>query len=66
MNSVYQKSILSKQHFRLVGYTQWHDVAAFYSQKHSNKMLLLLKVKDSIISKYTVFRDVAMQKWRVL
>lgn len=29
-------------------------------------MLLLLKVKDSIISKYTVFRDVAMQKWRVL
>lgn len=29
-------------------------------------MLLLLKVKDSIISKYTVFRDVAMWKWRVL
>ena len=29
-------------------------------------MLLLLKVKDNIISKYTVFRDVAMQKWRVL
>ena len=29
-------------------------------------MLLLLKVKDSIISKYTVFRDVAMQKRRVL
>ena len=29
-------------------------------------MLLLLKVKDSIIFKYTVFRDVAMQKWRVL
>ena len=29
-------------------------------------MLLLLKVKDRIISKYTVFRDVAMQKWRVL
>ena len=29
-------------------------------------MLPLLKVKDNIISKYTVFRDVAMQKWRVL
>ena len=29
-------------------------------------MLLLLKVKDSIISKYTVFRDVPIQKWRVL
>ena len=29
-------------------------------------MLLLLNVKDSIISKYTVFRDVSMQKWRVL
>ena len=29
-------------------------------------MLLSLKVKDSIKSKYNVFRDVAMQKWRVL